>query len=148
MRPKSIVLFERLFVFDILLGLASGAWAWMHWSDMIPAGSPPQVVAMMPAIMAGSLIGGIVINLLLLFFIARKGAEVAKWIFVVLFAIGLWSVARGFMSPTVRMPVLTHVLVVVQMLIQAFCVWLVFRPDTVAWFKGERAPRDLTDTFS
>ena len=71
MRPKSIVLFERLFGFNILLGIASGVWTWMHWTAMLPPGMPPQVATTMPIIMAGSLIGGMIINLLLLFFIAR-----------------------------------------------------------------------------
>jgi len=148
MRPRSIVLFERIFGFTILLGVAAGAWAWMHWNSMLPAGSPPQVATMMPIIMAGSLIGGLVINLLLLFFIARKGAEVAKWIFIVFFALGLLGVVRGLTGPTVQMSPLTHILSVVQILIEAYCVWLLFRPDAAAWFKGERAPGDLHDTFS
>jgi hypothetical protein len=148
MRPKSIVLFERVYGFNILLGIASGAWGWMHWSAMLPPGAPPQVATMMPMIMAGTLIAGTIINLLLLFFIARKGAEVAKWIFIVLFAVGLVGVLRGFTGSTVQLPLLTHILAVVQILIQAFCAWLLFRPDTVPWFKGERAPRNLHDTFS
>jgi hypothetical protein len=148
MRPRSIMLFERVFGFTILLGAASGIWAWLHWSSMLPPGAPPQVASMMPAIMAGSLIGGVVINLLLLFFIARKGAEVAKWIFIIFFALGLLGVVRGLASPTVQMSPLTHILSIVQILIEAYCVWLLFRPDAVAWFKGERVPRDLHDTFS
>lgn len=148
MRPRSIILFERVFGFTILLGLAAGIWAWLHWSSMLPPGAPPQVAAMMPIIMVGSLVGGVIINLLLLFFIARKGAEVAKWIFIIFFVLGVLGVVRGLASPTVQISMMTHILSIVQILIEAYCVWLLFRPDAVAWFKGERAPSDLHDTFS
>ena len=148
MRPRSIILFERIFGFTILLGIVAGIWAWVHWSSMLPLGSPPQAAAMMPVIMAGSLIGGVVINLLLLFFIARKGAEVAKWIFIIFFVLGLLGVVRGLAGTTVQVSPLTHVLSIAQILIEAYCVGLLFRPDAVAWFKGERATRDLNDTFS
>lgn len=148
MRPRSIILFERIFGFTILLGIVAGIWAWVNVSSMLPPGSPPQAAAMMPAIMAGSLIGGLIINLLLLYFIARKGAEVAKWIFILFFALGLLGVVRGLVGTTAQVAPLTHVLSVVQILIEAYCVWLLFRPDAVAWFKGERSPRDLNDTFS
>ncbi len=148
MRPRSIVLFERAFGFNILLGIVAGIWAWTRWSAMMPPGVPPQMTTMMPIIMAVSLIGGTIINLLLLFFIARKGAEVAKWIFIVLFALGLLGVVRGLVGPAVAMTLPSHILSVVQILIEAVCAWLLFRPDAVAWFKGDRVPSDLHDTFS
>ncbi|MBA2934281.1 hypothetical protein HZF05_09230 [Sphingomonas sp. CGMCC 1.13654] len=148
MRPRSIMLFERIYGFNILLGIASGAWAWMHWTAMLPPGMPPQVATMMPIIMASSLIGGTIINLLLLFFIARKGAEIAKWIFIVLFVVGVVGVLRGFAGSAVQLPAVTRVFAIVQIVIQAACAWLLFRPDTVPWFRGEPVPPNLRDTFS
>jgi uncharacterized membrane protein len=147
MRPKSIVQFERLFILTIVLGALSSIWSWLHWQDLMPAGTPAQTAAMMPTIMGATLVIGILINLLLLFFIARKGSEVAKWIFVVFFALGLLSVVRSLTGGAMQLPLLMRLLSLVQIALEAGCVWLVFRPDATRWFKGERST-DLNDTFS
>jgi hypothetical protein len=116
---------------------------------MMPGGTPPQMAAMMPAIMAGGVVFSLIVDLLLWFFIARRGSEVAKWIYIVLFAIAVVGVLRSlFGGGHVELPGLVRILSFLRVLIEAACAWLLFRPDANAWFKGERTPSNLNDTFS
>jgi hypothetical protein len=147
MRPRSIILFERIYGFSIVLGLVLGALMLMRLSSFMPAGGAPQVAAMIPTIMVVSMVGGIAINLLLLFFIARRGSNVAKWIFVVLFALAVIGMAGGLLNSAAHVTWIARLPSIVQIAIQAVCVWLLFRPDAAAWLEG-RALNDLTDTFS
>lgn len=134
MRPQSIRVFERLYLVSVLLSILGGVWTWFHWSDVLPAGTPPQAAAMMPAIIGGGLLFGIILNLLLWFFIARRGAEIAKWIFVVLFALGLAGVVRSLFGGGAVLPGPMRIISIVQMLLQAGCTWMLFRPDSKPWF--------------
>ena len=95
MRPASIVLFERIYWFAIIVGMLSGIWTYLHMSAMMPP-VPGPVAGIMPIVMGVSMIVGIAINILLWFFIARKGSVVAKWIMVVLTAIGVAGLALSF----------------------------------------------------
>ncbi len=149
MRPSSIISFERLYLASVVLGLLGGIWAWLHWTDMMPGGTPPQMAAMMPTIMAGGIVFSLIVDLLLWFFIARRGSEVAKWIYVVLFAVAVAGVLRSLLGGGhVELPGLVCIVALLRVLVEAACAWLLFRPGANAWFKGDRAPRDLNDTFS
>jgi len=147
MRPQSIVRFEQLYIVNLILSVASGIWSYMRLSIALPPDAPRALV---PVTMIGATAMGLIIGLLLLYFIARRGSEVAKWILIILFAIGLIGVihsgARLHVATTLSAVILGVALV--QLVLQAVCVWLLFRPDAKAWFKGVRAPEDLHDTFS
>jgi hypothetical protein len=147
MRPRAIVLFERLYLSGVVLGAAAGLWSVLHIDRMLPPGTPPGMMASMPLITGFSLIGSVAINLLLWFFIARRGATVAKWILIVLFVIGLFGSMRMVIGIRVQVPALMRIEAAIRLLLDAVCVWLLFRPDARLWFKGER-PSDLHDIFS
>jgi hypothetical protein len=134
----------------VIIGIASGIWTATHWSGLMPAGTPPQFVAMMPIFMAVGVAISLVVDLLLWFFIARKAAEIAKWIFVILFAVALAGMARTLFGQQqhVVLPTVTLAVSVVRLLLNGFCTALLLRPDAKRWFRGERGPSALHDTFS
>ncbi len=137
MRPNSIIKFEQLF----FVGLALGAVAFFMNFDAALAQmqADPSVAAV--GMGSGSLIGmyalGIAINLLLWFFIARKGKGIAKWIYVVFFAIGLIGLPALFIGGFG----LIKILGLIGFAIQAYMIYLLFQPDSKAWFSKD-SPSD------
>ena len=142
MRPISIVNFERCYLGAIVVGLLNSLFT-------IPVMMRTPQVAQATARFGGgfiyiSMVLNIVVTLLLWYFAARKASVVAKWIIVVFFAFGvlgiLVNLTRGF--PTG----LSGVLSIVAIALQAVAVYLLFRPDANAWFRGTSRV-DLQDTF-
>jgi prolipoprotein diacylglyceryltransferase len=141
--------FERIFLVYVLVGVASGIWSMLHISSFLPAGMPQPMLAAMPMFMIGGVIGTIVVDLLLWFFIARRGADIARWIFVVLFALGAVGVLRSLLGhPQVVLPATVMLVSALRLVLDGICTALLFRPDAARWFKGERTPVGLHDTFS
>ncbi len=133
MRPNSIIKFEQLF----FVGLVLGAIAFFMNFDAALAEiqSDPNVTAL--GMGSGALIGmylfGLAINLLLWFFIARKGSDIAKWIYIVFFAIGLIGLPALFLGGFD----LTKILGLIGFAIQAFMIYLLFQPDAKSWFSKD-----------
>ena len=133
-RPISIVNFERCYLGAWLLGLISTV---LNWNTMEQMTATRQAEAQfgtwyMPAVTAI----GLIISLILWYFIARRGSAIAKWILVVLFAFGVIGFVMGLAMHT--MPAgLLGIVSVVSFVLQAIAVWLLFRPDTKPWF-GEK----------
>ena len=131
MRPPSIVNFERV----VLLSLAIGVINTLVSYD--------QMVASVAAQGFGSnfVIGvqavTIAIMLLLLWFISRKGSPVAKWIYVVLSVLGLVSAVAGI-SQTLEFGSISVILSTVQYVLLLISLFLLFRPDSKAWFADGR----------
>ena len=143
-RPASIVLFEKLYIAVIVIGVIGVALSWNSLSAM--AGAQPGVPASMGSgILIGALIFGFLIPLLLLYFIARRASNVAKWIFVVLTAFGVYSVIAGLANPMMPKGLLLAVNVV-SLVLTLYCAWLLFRPDAKAWLdsKGGDVRGDTT----
>lgn len=142
-RPQSIIWFERSFLGAIGIGLVNAA---LNWSKVQTAVDATPGAGILPSgFLIGTMIVSLVINLLLWYFAAKRGAVVAKWIIVVFFAIGLLSLVRvlvgGIAAPTMNL------FAYAALALQAVAVWMLFRPDAKAWFAGDRTG-DLTDTFS
>lgn len=131
MRPKSIVTFEYVVLGTLVLGIIS--------SFINRELAETQLAdANMPAgFLLWAQIAGIAINLLLLYFISRKGSPVAKWIYVVLTALGivfgLAGIAQVFAGGA-----LTVALTLVTFALSAYSLYLLFRPDANAWFNDGR----------
>lgn len=131
MRPKSIDQFAWVYAAVIGAGLVSTA---LSWNDMLAQVSVQQMIARFGAATVYVVAGiGLTIQLLLWYFIARRGSVIAKWIFVILtvFAIltGVWSLFTADAASTA-----IAVIGVATLVLQAVALWLVFRPDTRAWF--------------
>ena len=134
-RPASIVLFEKLYIAVIVIGVIGVALSWNSLSAI--AGAQPGVPA--------SAASGFLIPLLLLYFIARRASNVAKWIFVVLTAFSLYSFVAGLANPVMPKGLLLAVNVV-SLALTLYCAWLLFRPDAKAWLdsKGGDVRGDTT----
>lgn len=146
-RPPSIVLFEKLYLAVIVIGVIGVVLSWNSLNAMVT--SQPGVSASTGSgILIGSLIFGFLIPLLLLYFIARRASNVAKWIFVVLTAFGVYSFIATLSNPLVPKGLLLGVNVV-SLILTLYCAWLLFRPDAKAWLdsKGAEGPAD-PDTFA
>src|SRR6476620_11675984 len=84
MRPNSIVNFERIVIVSILLGIVS-SFLTRAKMDAMMAGKPH----LSSSTTLGIQIVLILLYLVLIYFISRKGSPVAKWIYVVLCVLGL-----------------------------------------------------------
>ena len=148
-RPASIVLFEKLYIAVIVIGVIGVALSWNSLSAM--AETQPGVPESMGS---GILIGApffnitflpLVIPLLLLYFIARRASNIAKWIFVILTAFSVYSFIATLSNPMVPKGLLLAVNVV-SLALTLYCAWLLFKPDAKAWLesKGADGPADPT----
>jgi hypothetical protein len=139
MRPNSIVNFERVVILSILLGIVSSFLTRAKMGAMT-AGQPHLSSSTTLTIQ----IVVILLYLVLIYFISRKGSPVAKWIYVVLCLLGL--VGGLFTLPLMmKIGTLPLLVAVVQYLLAIVSLWLLFRPDSKAWFSEGRAvdPADL-----
>jgi hypothetical protein len=144
MRPVSIVWFERIYLFSIALGLLS---TMMNWSVIIAAAQAAPNAAQLPgSIPAFSLIViafSIGINLLIWYFIARRGSNVARWIFTAFFVFGLLVMPSSLSNPLYGPGLVA--MAVFNTLLQVAALVCLFRPDARDWFK-RRKPVD-TNVF-
>ena len=142
MRPISIVNFERCYLGAIIVNFLTSL-------VTIPViMRTPQVAQATARFGSGfiyiSMVLNIIVTLLLWYFAARRASVVAKWIIVVFFAFGVLGILR---SVTTGFPTATSgVLGLVAFVLQAVAVYLLFRPDANAWFRGPGRV-DLQDTF-
>jgi hypothetical protein len=131
MRPTSIVYFERLSLLSLMVGvafflLASGE-----------GGPPDRIAGLGPGFIPLIHAAGIVLILLLILLISRKGSAIAKWIFTILFAVGVvfavpqlaQSIDRGLIA----------LLQLTQLVVQAAALYFLFTPEARAWFREKRA---------
>ena len=140
-RPASIILFERLFLASILLGLANSVFNWSTIMGQIAA--TPGASMFGGGFLIGTMLFGVAINLLLWYFIARRGANVARIIWTVLFAFGIFGVIAMFFQPT---PLSVKIIPLISFALQAYGVFLLYRPDAKPWFSSNKD--DLEKIFS
>ena len=127
MRPSSIVNFERVVLLMLVLGIANAALTWDKQVAQVAAQGFGSGL-----LIAVQLIG-IAITLLLLWLIAHRRSNVARWIWVVLGVLGLVVAAWGFRGLP-NLPVLELAMQPASWLLSLASIWLLFRPDTRAWF--------------
>ena len=136
MRPQSIVNFERVVLASILLGIVNTA---LIWDDLQAA---MATTGMGTGLVLGIQAVTIALYLLLIWFISRKGSPVAKWIYVVLCVIGL-VFGLLVLGEAMRLyGTVPLVITIVQYLLSLASLWLLFRPDSKAWFSDGRGPVD------
>lgn len=138
-RPPSIVRFEQFFLASIVIGLVNTAVVYAMYGGL------PGAQQVVPAVLAVSVGLGIAVNLILWFFIARRGSNGARWVMTVLFALGLVSLAFSILMGTYPQGI-AGLLGAAGWVLQALAVWHLFRPDTIGWFRGQREP-NLDETF-
>lgn len=140
MRPNSIILFERLFLGSLVIGIINAYLSWDTTMDALAA--DPNTAGLGAGFTYGVLAFSFGTNLLLWFLVARKASKVAKWILIVFFGIGLIAMpsSLGTLSP------LSAAVAVVITVMQGVGLFMLFRPEAKKWFAGEKTV-DLEKTF-
>jgi formate-dependent nitrite reductase membrane component NrfD len=131
MRPKSIVNFERTVLASLALSVLGSAVSWERASTM----------AADAGLGTGYLIGvaafTLVLTLLLLWFIARKGSPIAKWIYVVVAVLGFIGGVASI-GQVLEYGALSAGITILSYILSALSLWFLFRPDANAWFNDGR----------
>jgi hypothetical protein len=139
MRPKSIVIFDWIYLGSLVLGLINSALSYSALTQrfrtdpalapMGDAGAPFVVVtlAISTAVM-----------LVLWFFISRRASNAAKWILTGLTILGVLGVVQSLQLPVAGVS-FTGTLIITAL--QCGAVYLLFRKDAAAWLSGT-APID------
>jgi hypothetical protein len=134
MRPPSIVSFTRVVLISLAIGILA---TWLSWDKLQAAvaatgsGMGTGTILVIQAIT-------IALYLILIWFISAHGSPVAKWIYVVLCVLGLVVGLFGFRQ-TMAYGTVPALLAAVQYLLSILSLWLLFRPDSKAWFSEGRA---------
>lgn len=127
-RPTSILWFERLALLSIALGMVSG---YLQWDETFAITARDGFG---PGIVIALMVFGYGLVLLLLWLVVRRASNVAKWIYVVLSALGflgLIDIANFRAQGDLLFGVL-----LVQYLLSAINLWLLFRADARNWLAG------------
>ena len=137
MRPPSIVNFTRVVLLSLALGILG---TWLSW-DKVEA----ILAASGTGMTAGTILAvqgvTIALYLLLIWFISSHGSPVATWIYVVMSVLSLIVGLLGFRQ-TMAYGTLPTLLAAVQFLLSILSLWLLFRPDSKAWFSEGRGSPD------
>lgn len=141
MRPRSIILFECLFLIFLAIGLASGSTIWIFGA--LDASSNDQIkIALVQ--------GGIFFSILsLVLLVSRKRSNIARWLLLaacLLFAI-IDIPTAGIINTNIpifinyyindfRFLSLFGLISSTQILLQIVALYLIYKTDTVSWFRG------------
>lgn len=143
MRPSSIVRFDRLYLASIAVGLVGNILEWPLTMARLAENPDTAALGATATVAAGGMIAvGVVIALLLWFFIARRGSNVAKWILVVFTVFAIGSLAVGFSSGAVIFDA-GGIVRIVAVALQTAAVVLLFRPDAATWFAPAITEEDI-----
>lgn len=137
-RPPSIVIFERCYLATILIGCINSYLSWQVMQKM------PQVERAVDAFGNGYILGlyalTAIVPLLLLYLAARRQSVIAKWIITIFFSLALililFAVLLGKMAVDAR-----AALSIAGFAFHAVAVYMLFRPDALAWFGEMQDPR-------
>jgi hypothetical protein len=135
MRPESIIMFERLFLASLVVSGVSFAIGYEDTMRIAASDPGMRQLGLGAGFIAGTLAVSFAIYLLLWYLIARKASRIAKWVLIVLVAIGVASLPVALAGPlglTVWLNLAVYALEIAALV-------FLFRADAIAWFRGERA---------
>ena len=130
MRPKSIILFERLYLASLVIMTINFFW---RFDGMVAQIQRDPAVAQLgwgEGVMIAIFAISLTISLLLWFFAAHRRSLIAKWILVIGTVIGLVSLFGTF-DPANGVQLIAPVLVAA---LQTTATILLFRADAKPWF--------------
>jgi hypothetical protein len=136
MRPTSIVNFERLYLAAVVLGLIT---TFLLWDESIAMVQAQPGVQLGQGFVVAVVAGGILIQLLLWYFIAHRASVVAKWIFLVLLGLALISLIINVGAGVVLTDI-AFLLGLLAFALRAGAGWMLFRPDAKVWFGEDGGP--------
>jgi hypothetical protein len=137
MRPESIRRFDMFYLGSIALSVVGDFISYDAMVGQMEARTAAAGMQLGSGAVIATMAVGIAISLLLWFLVSRKASALAKWIIVLIFAVGLLSAvgawAPGLFSGAWTLPKTISAL---MLLLEAAAVYFLFRPDTKAWFGG------------
>lgn len=137
-RPRSIELFERCYLGGWAVAVVNTLLNWSKWQD------DPRIAQAAEQIgswyLPTTTIIGLMIPLILWYFIARRASAVAKWIMVVLTALGLVGIAISLAMGTFPTG-LSGIFGLVGVALNVAAATMLFRADAKPWF-GETVVGD------
>ncbi|HKX87959.1 MAG TPA: hypothetical protein VJM13_02005 [Sphingopyxis sp.] len=143
-KSSSIILFDRLFLGSLALGVLNFLFGWNETSEKLANAPEFAATGFGTGFLIATFAIGMIINLIIWYFISARASKIAKWILTVFFAIGLLSMLSNLNNPLGPKGLLLGVAIVITF-IQAAAVYMLFRPDSIAWFN--RTPPVDPDTF-
>lgn len=143
-KPDSIIWFDRLFLGSMVLGALNFIFGWNALSAKITASPEFAATGFGTGFILVSAVIGMIINLILWYFVSARGSKVAKWILTVFFAIGLLSIVNNLNNPLGPQGIQLVVTLIITVA-QGAAIYMLFRPDSAAWFS--RKPPVDPDTF-
>ena len=128
--PKSIKLFEQLYLGSLVLGVIQGALMQNSMDAMPnPAGvSEAEIIGFQIIIMI--IIGSLVL------LTSRKKSVVCKWIITIFFVAGMFAAIPG-LAISMQQGVM-GLISVIQLLMQAWGTYLLFNSDSKDWFASKK----------
>ena len=131
MGPQSIVRFEQAVYASLGLSLMSMLTANDTDTSLSPVELPLSYIIAFDLVALG-------LSLLLIWLIARRANRVAKWIFILLSAAS-FTFQLASPEPIFETGGVTAVIIFGQDLLILYALWMLFRPESNAWFRGEYA---------
>ena len=142
MRPKSIVMFERLFLASLALGLLNFLLSYQDAAALVANDTGAQKLGLGGGFLIAITAVSTAVYLLLWFLVARMASTIAKWVLVVFVGLGVLAALpalTGAWSVTLALSLVVYALEVLAL------VYL-FRPDAKAWLGGtEQADEPSAD---
>ena len=135
-KPDSITLFDRLFLGALVLGALNFLFGGSELSAKLERVPAFAASGFGTGFLIASFAVGMIINLIIWYFISARASKIAKWILTVFFVIGLLSMLKNLNNPLGPQGISLGVAVVIT-IIQAAATYMLFRPDSIAWFDHE-----------
>ncbi|MEI4507880.1 hypothetical protein WBQ88_09845 [Sphingopyxis sp. CCNWLW253] len=143
-KPDSIILFDRLFLVSLALGVLNFLFAWSDMSAKIARAPEFAATGFGTGFLIASFAIGMILNLIIWYFISARASKIAKWILTAFFVIGLISMLSNLSNPLGPQGISLGVALVITV-IQGAATYMLFRADSIAWFN--RKPPVDPDTF-
>lgn len=135
MRPESIRRFDFAYLGSLVLSAVDFVLERDALTSRLAAQSGEGGIAMSGSIVTGVFVAWMVFLVFLWFLAARQRATIAKWVIVLLVAIGLYAVPALFSGTFTLAKTVSAMSLVLSLL----AVYYLFKPDAKAWFAGEEA---------
>ena len=132
MRPASIVAFERLSLLALAIGLLVSVLTWDDNAGTLVAQGLSETTLIVIQAVTFLLLVGLVLG------VSRGRSNVAKWIYVVLFVVGLVYVVPQLGSIFSRG--LLGLVQALQLLLQVAALVLLFKRESSEWLARKTAP--------
>lgn len=133
MKPQSIKLFDYFYLGSMFLGMLGFVTGLPALEAQLANQSAEQGIAIPSAVIIGGYVLGVILGLVLWFFVSRRRSVVAKWIIVGLFLFSLTGVGGYFVG---ELP-LYEIYGLLALIGQAVAVALLFRNDAIRWLEGD-----------